>query len=307
MTTAGKYYHSLEPRFSTRIVFGAGTSMKASYTRMSQYVHLLSSSQLSLPTDIWVPITDKIKPVETDQFSLGVYYDGLPGWEISLEAYYKQSENVIDYRDGVSLFGYSSGWEDNVEVGRGRSYGLELYVSKNTGRTTGWVSYTLSKSERHYPAGLINKGEWFPTKYDRRHVISLFATSLISKRLDLSASWVFMSGGYLTLPDRASVVLSMNQRQELSVLQDKGELKTIWHVPGRNNYHLPPSHCLNLNLNLRTEKKHGWSVWSFGLYNAYNQMNPNMVYVSSEDIPMTITQMTLLPIMPTVNYTYNFR
>lgn len=314
MTSSGKFYHSLEPRFSSRITFGADVSIKVSYTRMSQYVHLLSSSQLSLPTDIWVPITDKIKPVKTDQFSLGLYYDGLQGWEMSIESYYKKSENVIDYRDGVPLFGSSSGWEDIVDVGRGRSYGIELYVSKNTGRTTGWLSYTLSKAERQYPGGLINNGEWFPSKYDRRHIISLFSTTHISKRLDLSASWVFMSGGYLTLPDRASVVLSMNQGQELSVLKDKGELKTIWYVPGRNNYHLPPSHCLNLNLNLRTEMKHGWSVWSFGLYNAYNQMNPNMVYVSDQEpqesscgMPMTITQMTLLPIMPTVNYTYNFR
>jgi len=321
MTTEGKAYYSLEPRFSTRLSFGEGLALKAAYTRMSQYVHLLSTSQLSLPTDIWVPITEKIKPVETDQFSAGVYYEGLKGWEFSLEGYYKHSENIIDYRDGISMFGTTAPWDDVVEMGQGRSYGVELYAAKNTGSTTGWLSYTLSKTERRYPSGYINKGEWFPFKYDRRHVVSLFATHHFNKRLDLSGSWTFMSGGYLTLPDRATVMLHIEEARHLwddtgthQLIYYTGEFRTAERVPNRSNYHLPPSHCLNLSLNLRTDKRHGWSVWSFGLYNTYNQMNPNLVFVSTRSDadrangkPIGLYQITLLPLLPSVSYTYNFR
>ena len=319
MTTDGRVYHSLEPRLSARAGLGRGFAVKAAYTRMSQYVHLLSTSQLSLPTDIWVPITEKIKPVETDQFSAGIYWEGKTGWEFSLESYYKSSENIIDYRDGISLFGTTASWDEVVEMGQGRSYGIELYLARNAGPTTAWLSYTLSKSERRYPGGYINKGEWFPFKYDRRHVISLFAMHRFNKRLDITGNWSFMSGGYLTLPDRTTVVLKVEEANfwteaYRSPVYYTGVFEVTEKVPGRSNYHLPPSHSLNLSLNLRTEKKHGWSVWSFGLYNTYNQMNPNLVFVNTrteadrnEGASISLEQITLLPILPSVSYSYNFK
>ena len=166
--TQGKSYYSLQPRLSARYDLGQGYSAKASYTCMAQYVHMLSSTPLSMPTDLWVPITKDISPMYANQFSIGGYYYGLPGWEFSVEGYYKQMKNILEYQDGVSFFGTSTNWEEKVEMGEGRSFGLELMVQKTLGKTTGWLAYTLSKTDHRFKNGTINQGRWFPYKYDRR-------------------------------------------------------------------------------------------------------------------------------------------
>ena len=137
--TQGKTYASLQPRFSGRVDIGGGVSVKASYARMSQYVHLLSSTDISLPTDLWVPITKNIKPETANQWSLGTYWDGPHGWEISVEGYYKNMNNILEYKDGMSVIITSTGWEDKVAMGIGRAYGMEVFIQKKTGATTGWL------------------------------------------------------------------------------------------------------------------------------------------------------------------------
>lgn len=138
-------YFSAQPRVSARYQLTRHTALKASYTKMSQYIHLLSSTPISMPTDLWVPVTSKIKPMQAHQYSLGSYYTGLPGWEFSVEGYYKQMRNVLEYKEGVSFLGSSSGWENKVEMGKGRSMGIEFMAQKTTGKTTGWIAYTLVK------------------------------------------------------------------------------------------------------------------------------------------------------------------
>lgn len=304
--TQGKGYLSAQPRLSARYRFGKGFSAKASYSCMAQYVHLLTSTPLSMPTDLWVPITKNIRPMYANQYSIGGYYEGLPGWELSAEGYFKQMRHVLEYQDGASFFGTSTHWEDKVEAGTGRSYGLEVMAQKCTGRTTGWLSYTLARSDRQFKQGTINGGRRYPYKYDRRHSVSLCLNHRFGKRIDAGASWVFYTGGCISVPERQTVCLTPD-----------GTLVEMPYLASRNNYRLPASHRLNLSVNFNKKTRHGMRTWNISLYNAYNAMNPNIVYSeriqSSTGQPDTlfesrtvIKKMTLLPCIPSVTYTYRF-
>lgn len=303
--TSGRTYWSPEPRMSAKVDFGKGVSVKAAYSRMAQYVHLLSSAQITLPIDLWVPITKNIRPVTADQYSLGLYYNDLPGWEFSVEGYWKDMHNVLEYKDGVSFMASSQSWEDNVVMGDGRAYGVEVFIQKTIGKTTGWLGYTLAKSDRVFSNGLINNGERYPYRYDRRHNISLVVNQRLGKKWDLSAVWTFATGGTTTIPERESIVM----------LPD-GTFTQIDYAPHRNNYRLPPSHRLNIGVNYHKRLRRGESIWNFGVYNAYNRLNPNFVYYkadtkgNSESSLYTrkakLKSVTILPIIPSFSYTYNF-
>lgn len=303
--TSGRTYWSPEPRMSAKVDFGKGVSVKAAYSRMAQYVHLLSSAQITLPIDLWVPITRNIKPVTADQYSLGLYYNGLPGWEFSVEGYWKDMHNVLEYKDGVSFMASSQSWEDNVVMGDGRAYGVEVFIQKTIGKTTGWLGYTLAKSDRVFSNGLINNGERYPYRYDRRHNISLVVNQQLGKKWDLSAVWTFATGGTTTIPERESIVM----------LPD-GTFTQIDYAPHRNNYRLPPSHRLNIGVNYHKRLRRGESIWNFGVYNAYNRLNPNFVYYKADTRgdsksslytrKTKLKSVTILPIIPSFSYTYNF-
>lgn len=303
--TSGRTYWSPEPRMSAKVDFGKGVSVKAAYSRMAQYVHLLSSSKITLPIDLWVPITRNIKPVTADQYSLGLYYNGLPGWEFSVEGYWKDMHNVLEYKDGVTFMASSQSWEDNVVMGDGRAYGVEVFIQKTIGKTTGWLGYTLAKSDRVFSNGLINNGERYPYRYDRRHNISLVVNQQLGKKWDLSAVWTFATGGTTTIPERESIVM----------LPD-GTFTQIDYAPHRNNYRLPPSHRLNIGVNYHKRLRRGESIWNFGVYNAYNRLNPNFVYYKADTRgdsksslytrKAKLKSVTILPIIPSFSYTYNF-
>ena len=319
--TQGKEYYSVQPRLSTRYNFGQGFSAKASYTCMAQYVHLLSSTPFSMPTDLWVPITKNIRPMYANQYSLGGYYTGLPGWEFSIEGYYKQMRHILEYRDGVSFFGTSTNWEEKVEMGEGRSFGLEAMVQKTFGKTTGWLAYTLAKTDHRFKDGAISQGKWFPYKYDRRHSISLCLNHKFSERIDVGASWIFNTGGCITVPERETIVI-----------RPDGNVESAPYISQRNNYRLPASHRLNLGINFNKKTKHGMRTWNISVYNAYNAMNPNLVYSKWEQeynsyndfynsiyqgngnqyTPIekkskaVIKKLTILPCIPSVTYTYKF-
>lgn len=302
--TQGKTYASLQPRFSGRLYIGGGVSVKTSYSRMSQYVHLLTTTDISLPTDLWVPITKDIKPETADQWSFGTYWDAGHGWEFSLEGYYKSMNNILEYKDGMSLLLTTTGWEEKVAMGKGRAYGMELLVKKNTGNTTGWLGYTLAKSERIFPDGSINRGEWFPYKYDRRHNVSLVVNHKFSDRIDFAGSWQFYTGGVATFSTRRVIALDINQN-----------IKNMKYVSSRGNYRLPPSHTLNVGFNFHKKMRRGERVWNISLYNAYNSMNPDFVYEKSAveyrhgsvwKKGIEISKVTVLPILPSFSYTRSF-
>ena len=308
--TQGKTYWSLEPRLSAKVNFTDDWSAKASYSRMSQYVHLLSSSQLSLPVDLWVPITKDIRPETSDQYSIGFYYSGIPGWEFSVEGYYKDMRNVLEYKEGVAFMFDSSGWENKVEVGTGRAMGLELFIEKTQGKTTGWLGYTLAKSDRLFPT--INHGERFPYRYDRRHNVNLVVNHRFNEKFDISATWNYASGGVTTLPERRIVMTSPS-----------GNFSYADLVSSRNNYRLPSSHTLNLGFNFHRKHTRGEGIWSLSIYNAYNHMNPSLVLKENEErtvgssnpdgsmsqqqiSTVRLKKITVLPIFPSVGYTRSF-
>ena len=312
--TQGQDYYSLQPRLSAKFSLDGNMIFKAGYSRMAQYVHLLSSTVIALPLDLWVPITKDIRPVTADHYSVGVYYDGLPGWEFSVEGYWKEMFNLMEYKEGVQFVFSSDGWEDQVETGRGRAVGLEFFIQKTAGKTTGWISYTLSKSERWFPDGSINMGRPFPYKYDRPHAFNLTLNHKFSEKVDVSLSWMFSSGSTMTLAERYSVIIYPGPHGS-----DYYEASTEQYnyVSGRNNYRLPPSHRLNLGVNLRHRTRRGnEAVWNFSIYNVYNAMNPNFVLDSEkrEYNPETntskkkreLSKLTILPIIPAFSYTYNF-
>lgn len=320
--TQGKSYFSVQPRLSARYDIGRGFSAKASYTRMAQYVHLLSSTPFSMPTDLWVPITKNIRPMHANQYSLGGYYTGWAGWEFSIEGYYKQMNNILEYQDGVTFFGTSTNWEEKVDMGEGRSMGLELMAQKTLGKTTGWIAYTLSKTDHRFKDGSINQGKWFPYKYDRRHSISLSLNHKFSERIDVGASWIFNTGGCITVPERQTVIIKPD-----------GSVEEAGYISQRNNYRLPVNHRLNLGINFNKKTKHGMRTWNISIYNAYNAMNPNLVYSERKDNreyiyndyyegnyqgnggrptaaktteKTVIKKLTILPCIPSITYTYRF-
>lgn len=312
--TQGKSYYSLQPRLSARYDLGRGFAAKASYTCMAQYVHLLTSTPLSMPTDLWVPITKDIRPMYANQYSIGGYYSGLPGWEFSIEGYYKQMRHILEYQEGTSFFGTSTNWEEKVEMGEGRSFGLEVMAQKTVGKTTGWLAYTLSKTDHRFKDGTINHGQWFPYKYDRRHNLSLCLNHKFSDRIDVGASWIFNTGGCITVPEKSTLILTPD-----------GEIEETGYISRRNNYRLPSTHRLNIGINFNKKTKHGMRTWNVSLYNAYNAMNPNIVYSEYEpglyfsqpdgngnyieyktEGKATIKKLTILPCIPSVTYTYRF-
>ena len=256
-----------------------------------------------------MPITKDIAPETADQYSLGFSYSGLRGWEFSLEGYWKKMNNVLEYKDGVSFLFNSDGWENKVETGRGRAMGLELFIEKSMGKTTGWLGYTLSRSDRVFPT--INAGRWFPYRYDRRHQVNLVVNHRFNEKFDLSATWNYASGGTTTLPERSVVMVNPS-----------GELFLEEYVPSRNNYRLPASHTLNLGFNFHRKHRRGEGVWNLSIYNVYNRMNPNFVvrdtdsYMSSSVdesgsdsqyiVKSKLVKLTLLPIFPSVGYTRSF-
>lgn len=308
--TQGKTYWSIEPRLNAKVNFTEDWWAKASYSRMSQYVHLLSSSQITLPVDLWVPITRNIRPETADQFSLGLYFGGLPGWNFSVEGYYKAIRNVLEYKEGAVFLFDSSGWESKVEAGSGRAMGVELFIEKTTGKTTGWLGYTLAKSDRLFPS--INHGQRFPYRYDRRHSVNLVVNHRFNEKFDISLAWNFASGGVTTLPERRIVASS-----------PAGEPRYVDLVSSRNNFRLPASHTLNLGFNFHRRHTRGESIWNLSVYNVYNYMNPTLVQKENNESVISryqadgpaewqlihevrIKKITLLPIFPSIGYTRTF-
>ncbi len=304
--TDGRTYFSPEPRLAVKYSLGRGWALKTAYSRMSQYVHQLTSGNLSLPTDLWVPITRNIRPVTSDIVSLGAYFSGLKGWEFSVEGYWKRLNNVLEYKDGKMAFMSAEDWEQNVEMGEGRAYGAEFYVQKTLGRTKGTASYTLSWADRRFNGGTINNGEWFPFVYDRRHNFSLSLSQKLGGKVELSAIWTFMSGNWMTVPTRKSFTINPDG-------EAGGETD---YIESRNNYKLPPTHRLDFNFSFHRQKRHGERIWNVGMYNAYGARNPNLLtfdpYTKKDpdtgkniEVP-ALHKISYLLFFPSFSYTFKF-
>ncbi|MDD4992757.1 MAG: TonB-dependent receptor plug domain-containing protein [Paludibacter sp.] len=317
-----KLYTSLpQPRVGLRILLSDNLSFKAGYASMSQYVHLLSSSNVSLPTDLWVPVTKRIPPMQSNQYSAGIFYNFRNIVNFSVESYYKSMNNLIEYQDGASFMGSTTGWEDKVYVGRGRAYGIEFLAQKTVGKTTGWIGYTWSKSERLFdrPGQEINDGLAFPSKYDRRHDVSLVVAHKFSSKFDIGATWVYSTGNCGTLALQNFKGTPIDHSIETSSYIDVNNpaqsqlVQTLPYVTSRNNYRYNPYHRLDVSVNFHKQLKHGIRTWNISVYNAYDNFNPfitsvktTYIYGAQITAKHTLTQLSILPIIPSVSYSYKF-
>ena len=301
-----KTYYHIQPRVSLKFMPMEYLSFKVSYSRMSQCVHLLTSMPIAMPTDLWVPVTEEFKPETADQFSVGAYFTKVKNWEFSLEGYYKKLDNVLEYKDGMSFMGFSGAWQQLVAAGEGTSKGVEIMAEKTTGKITGWVAYTLSKTDRKFDRNSgVNDGEKFPFAYDRRHNVNVVFNYNINKRIDFDATWTFYSGACATI----STAYQQYLDPENSEYYYENKAK---YVPSRNNYRLPCSHLLCLGVNFHKQKTHCERIWNFSIYNAYNAKNPAFVYLEEYNeygdlyTEPKLKKITILPIIPSVTLTYKF-
>ncbi|RIJ33989.1 TonB-dependent receptor [Pontibacter oryzae] len=303
----GKTHTALEPRVSAKYNLSESSSVKASYASMMQYVHLVSNSGASLPTDIWYPSTPDVAPQRSQQAALS--FNKLLGkgnYLLTNEVYYKWMQNQIDFRDGANLF-VNDSLENEFLFGKGRSYGTEIYLEKVKGRTTGWLGYTLSWTYRKFDSTNdlddINDGRWFPTRYDRRYDISLVLMHRLNKCLSLTSAFVYGTGNAYSLP------VARFPYQDV-----EGKDPTVVPIyTDRNSFRLPAYHRLDLGAVLKLKPKRGEADLTFSVYNVYNRRNPYFVYfeqVKDEENQETLKfqgkQVSLFPLIPSVTYNFKF-
>jgi hypothetical protein len=292
-----KTYANLEPRVAVRYSLTENASVKASYDRTAQYMHMAPLSSVSLPLDIWVPSSSTIQPQTANQYSAGYYRNfAKPGLESAVVLYYKTMDRQIEYREGV-IIGYSKGYnfDDNFVFGKGTSYGAEFSVKKSSGRVTGQVSYTLAKTTRTFPA--LNKGLSFPAKYDRRHDLSIIANMEYTSRWSFSGVFVFGTGNTLNLPVARYIIQG-------NVVNEYGS---------RNALRMPPYHRLDLAATYIARKTDRFEAsWIFSVYNVYNRRNPYYIYFETEgdlnkyELKTNLKQVSLFPVIPAITYRLKF-
>lgn len=291
------FYDSFEPRASIKIGLDKNSSFKASFMQNKQFIHLASLSASTLPTDLWVPCSDVVKPQAGRQYAIGYFRNFFDDhYETSVELYYKDLFNLIEYADGALPGDDVADNADNYFIfGDGYSYGLELFIKKRSGRFTGWIGYTWSKTERFFDD--IDNGAPFPAKYDRRHDLSLTATYQLSDKWTASAVFVYATGNTTTLP--------------LGLFMIDGELVSEYAT--RNSYRMDPYHRLDLSVTYEQKKTDKWeSSWNFSVFNAYNRKNPYFIYFDKsgtvEDGTFTTfaKQVSLFPILPAVTWNFKF-
>ena len=299
-TASGKTYSFIEPRITTKLSISPDASIKASYTRMNQFLHLIPNSTAGLPTDIWVPSSNKTKPQSATQYALG-YFQNFKDNEIetSMEVYYKKMKNQVLFGEGKQLK-INVDLDSLIVYGKGESYGAEFFVKKNTGRLTGWISYTLSKTTQQFKD--LNFGKQFPFKYDRRHNLSVTASYQLTKTWTFSGVFAFSTGAAFTVPTG-----------RISTLNSGTIFEGNYYVyEGRNNYRMASYHRLDLSASnkktVKIFKKYYEREWTFGVYNTYSRQNPYFVYFEIDALTSkpTAKQVSLLPIIPSVSFNFKF-
>lgn len=291
-----KWYGGWEPRFNMRFELDDNSSIKTSVSRSYQYIHLVTNNGNTLPTDVWVPSTYTVLPERCWQYSTGYFKNFLDNKiETSVELYYKEMKNQIQYKDGYTPNTLEDP-ERSYVFGNGQAYGAEFFVNKTQGKFTGWVGYTLAWTNQKFPD--LNNGETFPAKYDRRHDVSIVGSYTFNSKWTLSGVFIYASGNTITLPTSYYFI----------------DGKLIQNFSKINAYRLPAYHRLDISATYTPQhtKPHKWQgSWTFSVYNVYDRHNPYFLYVDNSGtvgsgIKVAVYQVSILPIMPSITYNFKF-
>ncbi|ADB41698.1 TonB-dependent receptor [Spirosoma linguale] len=322
-------YFRPEPRLSAAFTLKPDLSVKASYAMMNQYVHLLSNTGIGLPTDLWVPTTDRVKPQQSQQVAAGIAKDFstgsafVRGLTLTVEGYYKTMSNIINYKEGASFLlindptaANSVRWEDNVTAGRGWSYGAEFLLQKKAGRFSGWAGYTLSWTQWQFAE--LNSGQPYYPRYDRRHDISLVGIYELNKKITLSAVWVYGTGNALTVPVsrfetyRPSNTLVYGSTPAIIQQFFQNARTNDDYGMQKNSFRAEAYHRFDFGIQFHKKKKHHERTWEFSAYNLYNRRNPffyrleSVAATATEPARTALFRYSVFPIVPAVSYTIKF-
>jgi hypothetical protein len=291
-----KFYAGLEPRATVRYSLTESSSFKASASRNRQYLHLVSNSGTTLPTDVWVPSTLKVKPQLSWQYAMGYFRNfNDNAWETSIEVYYKTMQNQIEYREGFTPSIKDP--ENEFVFGKGWSYGAEIFINKTKGKFTGWLGYTLAWSNRKFPD--LNNGNTYPAKFDRRHDLSLVGTYELNAKWKFSSVFVYATGNATSLPEKFYLVEGVLTQQFSKI----------------NQYRLSPYHRMDISAIYTPvpKKERKWQgSWAFSIYNLYSRKNPYFYYYAQEGsafagtLQVQAKQVSLFPVLPSVTYNFKF-
>jgi hypothetical protein len=320
-------YHFFEPRLSVAWRLNNDIALKGSYASMNQYIHMISNTGISLPTDLWVPTTDRIKPQQSRQVALGLVKDiSKHNLSFSLEGYYKTMSNTLAYKEGATFLTFDDpgaasyiNWENNVTAGHSWSYGVELLLQKKEGRLTGWIGYTLSWTQMQFDS--INFGRKYFARYDRRHDISVVATYKVNDHITISGTWVYGTGNAVTLP-ASKYYLFQNYPDSYQIPRSfSGDNNNPYgryvnDLTEKNNFRMGAYHRLDLGIQFHKVKKWGERIWEISVYNVYNRKNPFLYTNDTKTVinPQTnrptqigiLKQISIFPIIPSITYSFKF-
>lgn len=288
-------YGNFEPRFAATYTIDSSSSLKLSFNRMAQYLQLISNTTASIPLDVWTPATNNIPGQIALQYALGYFRNFQEDkWETSVEVYYKSLLNQVDYIDNAALL-LNEFMEANLLTGIGRAYGAEFFIRKHSGKFTGWLSYTLARSERLVEG--INNGKWYPSRFDRAHNLNLVLMYEITKKISASGNFVFYTGTPATFPTNK--------------YNFQGYIIPNIADNARNNYRIPPYHRLDLSVTIRGKKRKKWeSNWVFSVYNVYARRNPFSIYFQPNPEDYMQTQAIRFSVLgravPAITYNFSF-
>lgn len=293
-------FQNIEPRILCTYSLNKVSEIKCSFNQTSQYVHLLTTDGLGLSIDFWVPSVGNVFPEKCNQFAVE-YTSKIINEKIdlSISSYYKNSKNLISYKEGILQIGMQKNWQEIIEVnGIGKSYGIEFQLQKNTGNINGWVSYCYSVSKRQF--NQINNGNIFPFKYDSPHHINIFSLFKINKRINISSVWTYYTAYPITLP--IGKIYTIDDDPQNIFIPNYSNISLVYGE--RNSERLLDYHRLDIGINITKERKHASEKWSFNIYNVYNRKNP--ILYNYDFKKNAIIYYSIFPIIPSISYSLKF-
>jgi hypothetical protein len=305
----GKEFFSIQPRFGARYQWTEKLSTKVSFAKMDQYIHLLTNSNIGLPTDLWVPATANVPPMAAWQGAAGFMYELPYNLEFSVEGYYKLMNDVSGYKDGANFMSLNDSWENKQDKGTGWSYGIEALLMRSIGKTTGWIGYTWSRAIVQFPEQIYS--DPYPFKYDRPHDLSFVLTHKFSERVDVGLTWIYGTGYPVTLGTQEYPTYESMQQKASNPYSDYSWSDNFTDIKHKNNYRMPDYHRLDVSVNLHKQHKKFKTTWAFAVYNAYNRKNAFYIDWATKHgfsgKPETgLFKYSIFPIMPSVAFKIQF-